>query len=122
MTGKSKNGANGASKKKDQTAERIIKAAAESNGLIKNIAARAKLGRNTITRYVKEYPSVSQAVDDAKEELYDLTESELIKKIKDGDLTAIIFFLKTRCKHRGYIERQEIDIPRDVTIRVKYEE
>ena len=36
-----------------------------------------------------------------------ITQTELIKHYPP-DPTSIIFFLKTRAKHRGYIERQEI--------------
>lgn len=35
--------------------------------------------------------------------------NELIKQIKRGNMTAVIFYLKTKGKSRGYIERHEID-------------
>ena len=43
----------------------------------------------------------------------DLAESKLIEAIKDGNLTAIIFFLKTQGKSRGYSERSEHDLTSD---------
>ncbi len=57
---------------------------------------------------MREFPSVKNAVDEARECVTDLAESQLYKKIAEGDLTAIIFYLKTRGKARGYVERQEL--------------
>jgi len=39
----------------------------------------------------------------------DFAESELFKQIKEGNITGVIFFLKTKGKKRGYIERSEFD-------------
>ena len=44
---------------------------------------------------------------EARENTLDFVESKLMKAIDDGNLTAIIFFLKTRGKSRGYSERSE---------------
>ena len=49
-------------------------------------------------------------VEEIQESLIDDAESELQKLIKDGNTAAILFFLKTKAKARGYIERQEQDI------------
>ena len=110
-----------ASKKRDETAIKIIAAAHKSNGLIMDIASKAHLNRNTVTKYIKEFPAVAEAVEDAKEKLYDTVESKLYERIEASDLTAIIFFLKTRCKHRGYSEKQ-IETPKDITFRVVYDD
>ena len=103
------NGNNGTSKKRDTTAKRIIKALQETKGLLTMAAERSGIGYRTVCRYVAEYPSVKEAAYDAKESMLDLAEDKLYSKIRDGDNTAIIFYLKTQGKARGYIEKQEIE-------------
>ena len=36
-----------------------------------------------------------------------MVEGQLLSQIRRGNITAIIFFLKTKAKHRGYVERHE---------------
>ena len=112
---------NVASKKREQTAKRIIKAIEKAHGLIGLAADMAGIHRNTVSKYIREFPSVTEAVEDARERLYDTVESKLYERIEAGDLTAIIFFLKTRCKHRGYSEK-DIEKPQEMTINVVYED
>ena len=102
------NGTNGNSKKREQTAARIIEAIKASNGLLCMSAKRAGVGYTTLWRYIQDFPTVKQAVAEAKEGMLDFAESKLFQNIKAGDNTAIIFYLKTQGKGRGYIERQEV--------------
>ena len=102
------NGENGTPRKREQTAQRIIEAIQASNGLLTLAAKRAGVSYTTVWRYTQDFPSVKQAVIEAKEQMVDFAEGKLYEKIRAGDNTAIIFFLKTQAKHRGYIERAEI--------------
>ena len=45
---------------------------------------------------------------EAEEGRIDMAESILMKLMKQGNTTALIFFLKIKGKKRGYIERQEL--------------
>ena len=114
------NGHNGNGKKREETATRIIKAIAETNGLLTMAAKRAGVGHSTMSRYVQDFPSVKQAVADSKEAMLDFAENKLYQKIRDGDNTAIIFYLKCQGKARGYIERTEIANPTGESFRVEY--
>lgn len=53
----------------------------------------------------EEFKTACEAV---KEKALDFAESALMNQIKEGNTTAIIFYLKTQGKRRGYIERQEL--------------
>ena len=47
---------------------------------------------------------------EADESMLDFAESKLIEHINNNDITSLIFFLKTKGKKRGYIERSEHDV------------
>jgi len=69
------------------------------------IAQRVGCNRDTIAKYIRIYPDVKRAYDQECETVFDIVESELLKKIKKGDITALIFYAKTKMKARGYVER-----------------
>ncbi len=62
----------------------------------------------TLRNYKKRYPAVQEAFDLRKERQKDFVEGRLMDQIKRGNITAIIFYLKTQAKDRGYVERQEV--------------
>lgn len=102
------NSVNGVSKKREHTAERIIEAIRKSQGLLTLASKSSGIGYRTIVQYVADFPSVKEAAIEARERMIDFAESKLYQNIKSGDNTAIIFYLKTQAKHRGYIERAEV--------------
>ena len=88
--------------------EQIIEALAESMGMISPAARKLGCSRNTITTYMKEYPEIAEAIEDANEEVNDVAELKLYDAIKRGEAWAVCFRLKTKGKSRGYIEKAEI--------------
>ncbi len=75
-----------------------------------NVSATcAALGieRRTFYNWKNSEPSFAEAIADADESIIDFCESKLIEQINNGNLTAIIFMLKTKGKKRGYIETVE---------------
>jgi len=115
------NGQNGNGKKREETAARIIKALQESNGLLTIAAKKAGIGYTTVCRYAHDFPSVHQAVFEAKERMLDFAEGKLYQKINDGYNTSISFYLKAQGKARGYRERQDRGNPEGESFRVEHD-
>ena len=80
----------------------------EYNGNIAAIARRLGVSRGTIHNRINESPTLRTAIDDAHEALVDNVESALYREVLNGNVTAMIFWLKTQGKRRGWVERTEI--------------
>lgn len=66
---------------------------------------------STITNYLDRSEELNAVLAEIKNQHLDLAESKLLTAIKSGNMTAIIFFLKTIGRHRGYSERIEMSGP-----------
>jgi hypothetical protein len=80
--------------------------------------------RSQVYKWINEDKDFKSAIDEIGEIALDFVESKLFQKIdgihsktddgivykKEPDTTAIIFYLKTKGRKRGYIERTEIDL------------
>lgn len=78
-----------------------------------NVSMACKLtdiSRQTYYNWVDTDPGFVETLSQVKpkQKLIDLAEHGLQRKLVDGDITAIIFTLKTLGKDRGYIERNEL--------------
>lgn len=82
----------------------------KSLGVVSVAAKQAGISRNTHYRWMKEDPEYKSAIEELENVTLDFAESKLHEQIIEGNVTAIIFFLKTKGKVRGYIERQEVRI------------
>jgi hypothetical protein len=73
------------------------------------------IDRITFYRWYENDAKFHQAVDDLENVRLDFAEDMLNIKMQQGDSTAIIFFLKTKGKHRGYVEK----VIQDVNVRTE---
>lgn len=64
--------------------------------------------RATFYKWMKDDIEFSEKILALEEGDVDSAETALKRQILDGNITAIIFYLKTKGKHRGYVERQEL--------------
>lgn len=95
--------------KKHITNAQIVDALKKAGGIAADAARLLGCERSNIWNRVKKSKELQAARDDARAEVLDLCESQLIACIKGGNLGAIIFFLKTQGRERGYVERTEVD-------------
>lgn len=99
------------------TAERAVMAIRGSKGFVTTIATRLGCSVATVYNLIKRFPTVAEALDHERETMLDFAESKLLKLIDAENVTAIIFFLKTQGKKRGYIEKQEVDSHSEVIVK-----
>lgn len=85
----------------------MIEALKKSLGIVTIAAKQVGIDRDTHYRWYKTDTVYMAAVDDVQDIALDFAESQLHAQIKDKDTTATIFYLKTKGKGRGYIERKE---------------
>ena len=81
----------------------------KKGGNVSATCSALKIDRNTFSTWRKEYPELAQKLNEVDESLIDFSESKLLEQINDGNLTAIIFHLKTKGKNRGYVETSEVN-------------
>ena len=71
-------------------------------------AAATKLGvtRQGVYDYIERY-KLQDVLDQSREKMADEAVGQLHRLVRDGNLGAVIFYLKTQAKSRGYTERIE---------------
>ncbi len=89
------------------TQPQVGKALVAAGGLVSIAAGSLGCSRKTVYEYIKRYSSLNDVLTDAREDAIDHVESKLMTAIDEGNVQAMIFFLKTQGKKRGYVERSE---------------
>ena len=102
----------------------VVGAIRQYKGNISAIARAFGITRQAVYNYISNKPDLKQLIEDERESMIDDAESEIYKQIRKGNTTALIFFLKTQGKQRGYVERNEITGKdgQEVTIKVVYDD
>ena len=76
----------------------------KSDGMLTNVAKELKLSVYYVRQILMKYKLLRQDFEEYREALLDEAEMCLRAKIKRGDTSAMIFFLKCVGKGRGYVE------------------
>jgi len=93
--------------KTEQHKKALLEALEKSLGVVTSACKTVGVGRTTFYQWLKDDEEFAEAVRDIENIALDFAESQLHQQISGGNSTAT-FYLKTKGKKRGYIERQEI--------------
>jgi predicted DNA-binding transcriptional regulator AlpA len=80
----------------------------ETKGIISSACDAVGISRMTFYRWKKDDPEFADKCNEIEEASIDYVESKLIENIDQNKTSEILFYLKTKGKNRGYVERQEI--------------
>lgn len=103
---------------------KMLEALEETKGIVTHASRKVGITPQTFYNWVREDAEFKEAVEFVQESAIDFVEGKLFQKIngltmgkevdgktivyeKEPSDTAIIFYLKTKAKHRGYVERLE---------------
>ena len=89
--------------------ELMLQALKKSMGNVSEACKMVSITRPTHYNWMRSDEAYRLEVMNVDEEIVDFVESALYKKIAQGETVPIIFFLKSKGKHRGWIERQETE-------------
>lgn len=95
---------------KDRKKGAFLKHLKDAKGIISYACEKVGVSRSTYYNWHSKDADFKEKADEITEAIIDTVESKLLSKIQDEDLTAIIFFLKTKGRDRGYVERREQEV------------
>lgn len=127
--------------KLDTNKKTILEALEQSKGIVTDACKACGIPRSTFYNWLKEDAEFKEAVEEIQEVAIDYVEGKLFQKIDGVTVkgkgsydeetgeppvyeippsdTAIIFYLKTKGKKRGYVERQELAGPNGAPIQTE---
>lgn len=79
----------------------------ENLGIVSKAAHDCNIHRNTHYEWTKN-PKYKEEYEAILEDCIDVVENQLMNNILAGDVASILFYLKTKAKKRGYIEKAEV--------------
>jgi len=97
-----------ATNKSLQNKKMLIEAMEKCHGIVTDACKTVGISRVTYYEYYKNDTEFKKSIDEIESTVLDFVEGKLFQKIDTGDVTSIIFYLKTKGKNRGYVERQEL--------------
>ena len=89
--------------------EALLKALEKNLGVVTTSCKQVDVGRATYYRWLDEDNDFAEKAKDIQDVALDFVESKLFEQVQDGSTAATIFYLKTKGKKRGYVERQELE-------------
>lgn len=85
------------------------KAIIDSGGIVEIIVKRLGISRQAYWKWEQKYPDLIKARESDRERQVDISEINLFKANKNGERWAVHKILNTLGKHRGYVDRAEVE-------------
>jgi hypothetical protein len=92
----------------------MLEALEQTLGVVTTAAKLVGIDRTTHYLWLEADEDYKAAVNSIENVALDFAESQLHKQIKKGSTQATVFYLKTKGKKRGYVEKQEIEHSGDI--------
>lgn len=92
----------------DNIKKQVLDALEKTLGVISPACKMVGISRQTFYNWLKDDESFQLKFDEINQAQIDFVESKLFENINNNDTTSAIFYLKTKGKDRGYVERKEI--------------
>jgi ACT domain-containing protein len=87
----------------------MLEALEKTLGVVTGACKKVGISRETHYRWLREDEAYKVAVNSIEDVALDFAESQLHLQIQNGEVSSTIFYLKTKGKKRGYIERAELE-------------
>ena len=96
----------------------MIEALEKSLGIVTTACKMVGINRDTHYSWLNSDTEYKRKVEGIADIALDFAESQLHKQISNGEISSTIFYLKTKGKKRGYIERveQELTVHKPIII------
>ena len=79
-------------------------------GNITEVARELRVARSSVYRRISKFPDLQKVKLEEDERHLDEAEKKMFELCQQGNITALIFTLKTKGRHRGWAEKQELAI------------
>ena len=94
----------------------IIATLTACGGIVLHAAERLGVARQTVHSWIAADPDLKAAHDGVSEELLDIAESNIIEKVRQGDLEATKFYLRSKGRARGWGDHTRVEATVNTTV------
>jgi len=91
----------------DNHKENMLDALKKTLGIVSSACIKAGISRGTHYNWLKEDYIYKSRVDEIAEMAIDFVETKMFEQVNNGDSGLIKYYLSTKGKNRGYVERTE---------------
>lgn len=99
--------------------QKMLEALEYNLGIVSHSCKSANVSRAAHYKWLQEDEDYKKQVYEISESAIDFVEGKLFESIKNNNIAAIMFYLKSKAKHRGYVEKQIVGVEETKEFTVK---